>query len=155
MTVDLDTLYPVMEEYLRQGKEVTFTITGRSMAPTLRHGRDQVTVTKPSGPLKKGDLPLYRRDNGKFILHRVVGVSGGEYMMCGDGQAACERGITDGNILAVAVGIVRNGKKIPVSSPGYRLWVSLWIGLLPVRRYLLRIIRLMRPELFVIDRDGK
>ena len=51
MTVDLDALYPVMKEYLDRGKEVTFTITGRSMAPTLRHGQDQVTIVKPAGRL--------------------------------------------------------------------------------------------------------
>jgi hypothetical protein len=151
MTVDLDTLFPLMQEYLEQGKEVTFTITGKSMAPTLRHGRDQVTVKKPSGPLRKGDLPLFRRDSGQYVLHRVVGCRDGKYIMCGDGQTRCEPGVTDGNILAVAVGIIRGGKKISARAPGYRLWVALWIGLMPVRRYLLRIIRLCRPELVAIQ----
>ncbi|MBQ9358197.1 MAG: S24/S26 family peptidase [Abditibacteriota bacterium] len=150
MTVDLDTLFPLMKEYLEQGKEVTFTITGRSMAPTLRHGRDQVTVKKPSGPLRKGDLPLFRRDSGEYVLHRVVGFRDGKYLMCGDGQTRREEGIDDSHILAVAAAITRGGRRISARAPLYRLYVGLWTGLFPVRRYLLGALRRLRPEYFTL-----
>lgn len=43
------------------------------MYPMLRNGEDVVVLKKPEGRLKYLDVALYRRSNGDFVLHRVVG----------------------------------------------------------------------------------
>ena len=92
-TTELAELMPLICEKLEEGREVTFSPHGSSMLPLLKEGRDTVTLAKPAGKLKKYDIPLYRRENGQFVLHRVVRV-GDTYTCIGDNQferARCKR----------------------------------------------------------------
>ena len=66
--VPLNTLMPLIREELSAGKSVRFSPRGVSMLPMLRPGMDTVTISPPPEKLKKYDLPLYRRDNGKYII---------------------------------------------------------------------------------------
>lgn len=50
------------------------TIVGDSMMPMLRNRRDTVKIVPAETPLKKYDLPLYRRPTGECVLHRIVKV---------------------------------------------------------------------------------
>ena len=70
----LDDMMPTIRQTLAQGKNVTFTPGGVSMLPMLRPNRDSVTLSPLPRQLKKYDLPLYRRNNGRYVLHRVVKV---------------------------------------------------------------------------------
>lgn len=152
----MEELSPVMEECLRNGAEVILTVTGNSMRPFLRHRRDQVVLTAcDAGTLHVGDVPLYRRADGRFVLHRVVGVSASTYTMCGDAQAKKEYGVPTNRIVAVATGFYRRGKYVACSDPKYRLQMRLWLLVLPLRPLLLktgsvtmRILRRVR-SLFV------
>jgi hypothetical protein len=84
-------LHPLICEILQGGGEVLLTITGNSMYPLLRHGRDKVCLASlPPEGLRKYDLPLFRRANGKYILHRVVASDAGGYTMMGDNQCIRE-----------------------------------------------------------------
>ena len=142
--VHLAELYPTLMEILNQGGSFRITVTGMSMWPTLRHRRDQVTLTKPQGPLKKHDLPLYRRDNGQFILHRVVAVQDdGCYTCCGDHQWSKERNVRPDQIVAVAVGFCRKGREFDAHNRRYRLWVRFWDGVIPLRMLIFRSLNLL------------
>jgi len=106
-------LLPVIEAAFSQGESFKLPITGTSMTPLLIQGRDYAIIEKPQLPLKIGDVPLYRRDDGSFVLHRVVKIKeNGEYIMCGDNQFLLEKGIFDGNIIAVARAFIINGAEI-------------------------------------------
>ncbi len=113
--LNMETLLPFIEEAFSRGLDFTIPITGTSMNPLLYQNRDFVKIVKPVLPLKKGDLPLYRRNDGAFVLHRVVGIKdNGEYIMCGDNQFILEDGITDKNIIAIAKVLIIDGKEIDV-----------------------------------------
>ena len=71
-TVDIHTYLPVLMELLEQGESVSLTVTGNSMSPFLVHGRDQISFQKPSAPLKRGDMAFFRRENGDYVMHRVL-----------------------------------------------------------------------------------
>ena len=73
-TVTLEEMYPLISEQLSCNGTVTFTIHGISMTPMLRDGTDSVRISKADTPLKKYDIPFYRRADGSFILHRIVKV---------------------------------------------------------------------------------
>ena len=73
--VQLADYYPLMKETLDQGGTFSLTITGTSMFPFIVGNRDKVTLSPITGELKKNDLPLYRRSNGAFVLHRIVKVN--------------------------------------------------------------------------------
>lgn len=130
----MQELLPFIEEALNNNKTFTIPITGTSMLPLLVEGRDTVTIKKCEATLKKGDLPLYRRQDGSFVLHRVVSVDAdGTYTMCGDNQFLKEKGIEHTAIIGVVTAITRNGKTFSVDSKKYQLYVKLGLLLLNVR----------------------
>ena len=123
--INLDDVMPLIREKLNEGHEVTFSPHGRSMLPFLKEGRDTVSLTAPPAKLKKYDIPLYQRKNGKYVLHRVVKV-GETYTCIGDNQFTLEDGIEHGQIIAVCSSFVRNGKKIDANDLSYRLYAIFW-----------------------------
>lgn len=137
--IRLAEIMPVVEEKLSQGSTVEIPITGTSMLPLLVAGRDTVVLEKCDGKLKKYDLPLYRRANGAFVLHRVVGVGNGSYTMCGDNQWVKESGITDGMLIGKVRTVKRNGREIPVTDKKYRAYCRVWGMLFPIRKYIVKI----------------
>ena len=125
LTVSIKDLSPLMSALLDEGKEIRFTVTGNSMGPFLRHKRDQAVLVKPADPtsLQVGDVPLYRRDNGQLVLHRIVERDDGQkrylygerdplpsmhvdgpltYTMLGDAQTVSEPNVRPEQIMAVA-----------------------------------------------------
>ena len=135
----LQDLSPVMETCIAEGSEVVLTITGNSMRTYLRHRRDQVVLKKAEkNMLRIGDVPLYRRENGQFVLHRVVDLGASCYTMCGDGQCEKEYGVSAKSVVAVATGFYRRGKLVQCTDLQYRAYVHLWMWLFPLRRMLLK-----------------
>lgn len=117
--VSLSDLAPVIEETLSSGGSIRLEITGQSMLPLLREGRDSVELIKACGRLKKYDIPLYRREDGTFVLHRVIGVRRRGYVMCGDHQCIKEYPVTDGQIIGVVSSFRRDGKDIDTKDASY------------------------------------
>lgn len=141
----MEELAPLLAEKLADGGEVVMTVTGSSMYPVLRDQVDSVLlVSAPGGRVRMCDIPLYRRRDGAYILHRVVAIHGDRYLTAGDGQGQGEMVESD-QIIGVVRGFWRKGRYLPCSHPGYRLYAVLWTWLMPVRRYLLRgILMLLR-----------
>ncbi len=84
---------------------------GNSMEPMLVQGRDTVIVKKPVFPLKKYDIPIYRRKN-HYTMHRIVKVTKSGYVICGDNRPDKEYDITDKDIVGVLVGFYQKDKYI-------------------------------------------
>lgn len=125
--VAIDDVIDIMVEKLNSGGTVTFTPKGKSMLPMLRDGEDVVVLSKPSGRLHLFDIPLYRRSNGVYVLHRIVNFDAdGSYVLCGDNQFTLEHGIKDSDIIGVVTAFYRKGKAYSVNSFSYRLYVNFW-----------------------------
>lgn len=122
MRVSLAELWPVMEEQLQAGKEVCFSPKGISMLPMLRQGIDSVVLKLPPAQLKKYDLPLYRRADGSFVLHRIVGTDKNGYITCGDNQLFRERGIQHSQVIGIVTGYYRGDEYISCDSPKYKAY---------------------------------
>ena len=89
------------------------------MLPLIRQGIDKVVLTKAPEELKKYDLPLYRRSNGQFVLHRVVGKNKNGYVMCGDNQFRHEPDIKHEQILAIACAMYKGDEYISFDDKKY------------------------------------
>ena len=134
--VNLADFYPLVRETLDNGGTFSLTITGTSMYPFIVGGRDKVTLSPITGELKKNDLPLYRRDDGALILHRIVEVArDGTLGCCGDHQWVIERGLRRDQMLGVATVYVRKGKRLTNKNLLYRLYRMVWTWLLHYRRF--------------------
>ena len=116
------------EEILEHSGRLVYTSAGDSMRPFIRSDRDLLVIEKPQGRLKKYDVALYRRDSGRYVLHRVIKVRPNDYVTCGDNRWQREAGVTDRHVLGVLTAIVRDGKTVSVRDPDYRRRVRLWCG---------------------------
>lgn len=110
-----------MRQALEAGERVSIKPDGESMLPFIRPKRDVVVLSRLPEQLKKYDLVLYRRDNGKFVLHRVVKV-GDTYSCVGDNQFALEYGVRREQMIAVATAVIRNGRERSVDLLPYRVY---------------------------------
>lgn len=124
-TIELNDAIPVIQEKLALGGEVLFSPNGISMLPTLKAGRDIVVLVAPTGRLKKYDIALFRRDNGKYVLHRVV-ESGETYTFIGDNQFVFEKNIEHRQIIAVCVAYVRRDKRVELDSFRCKAYARFW-----------------------------
>lgn len=131
--VRMEQLLPLFEEALSQGKSVRFFPRGVSMKPMLRQGKDCVVLSPLPETLKRYDLPLYRRADGKFILHRIVAVEGDHYVCCGDNQWETES-VYPQQLIAVVTAFARNGREISANAPVYRLYCRVWCAAKPLLR---------------------
>lgn len=129
------------EQVIDEEGVLIYTNVGDSMYPLIKP-HDLLVIKKTELPLKRLDIPLYKRDNGQYVLHRIVKVCDGEYVMCGDNRTCLETGISDRHILGVLTDIVRNGETISVYSPKYRLYAHIWSDFRPIKRCVFRARRM-------------
>lgn len=115
---------PLIQEALSAQQSVRIFPMGTSMLPMLRQGVDSVVLSPVTGKLQKYDIPLYQRDNGKYVLHRIVEV-GETYTCLGDNQLSPEPGIRQDQIIAVVTEFYRGDKKRSVNAWSYRLYCRL------------------------------
>ena len=107
---------PHMKEILNGGGSFRLAVTGNSMLPFLRHGRDGVILAPVSRPVRPGDILFYLRGPENCILHRVYHIRpDGVLIMCGDAQMGLEP-IRREQVLALATHVERSGRTIPCSS---------------------------------------
>lgn len=135
-------------EQLNTNEVLKITPQGTSMFPFFLGGRDHVYVTKPSFPLKKGDIALFQRDNGIYVIHRVYKVCKQEskvlYYMLGDNQTWIEGPIQSNQIHAVVLQIVRKGKIIHCKTNlFYRFLMKCWMFIRPLRPFVLRLFSII------------
>lgn len=136
--------YSTIEAEIEKHGIGIFTNVGDSMMPLLRQRRDIIHISKVDGRLKKYDVPLYKRDNGQYVLHRILKVRENDYVICGDNRTGMEEGITDRHIIGVMTGVSRDGKFLSVNDKKYKLYVMLWGGRKSYRIFLLRVKSVMK-----------
>lgn len=125
------------------GVSVTFPVKGRSMIPFIVGGRDSVILQKP-GSLEPGLVVLAEISTDHFVLHRIIDISpdGMKITLMGDGNVRGTETCTPSTVLARATHVVdTEGRIIPLESEARLRRARLWRRLLPLRRYLLVIMR--------------
>lgn len=132
------------EEILARDGKLVYSNVGDSMLPLIRQGRDLLMIVPPAGRLKKYDIPLYKRDSGQYVLHRILAVRDKDYVICGDNRWSREHGITDQHIIGVLTAIIRDGKEIPMSDWRLRFYAHLWCDLFPLRAFILRELHVLK-----------
>lgn len=130
----LEELLPLIREALANGQSIRYFPKGISMLPMLRQGIDSVVLSPFTGKLKKYDLPLYRRDDGHFVLHRIVKVKD-TYSCVGDNQFGIENGVRHDQIIAVTTAFYRGEKRYSTRGFGYSLYCRFWHTTRWIRRY--------------------
>ena len=100
-----------LEESLKQnGIYITLT-KGDSMNPMLVEGRDKVVIVPPEFPLKKYDVPVYRK-MGHYTMHRIVRLTKNGYIICGDNRTVLEKNVREEDIVGMLDGFYQGDKYI-------------------------------------------
>jgi hypothetical protein len=131
----LSEVIDVIDEILSSGGEFRLFPKGTSMLPLLVQGVDSVVLKRREGtPVQKHEIAFYRRDNGQFVLHRVMKIrKDGTHIMCGDNQYKLEFGIRPDQILGYVSEIYKGDKPLGLHSLRYRIYVFFWT-FMPYRR---------------------
>ena len=132
------------EEQLSIHGRIIYTNVGDSMLPFIKQGRDVLIIERASSALKKYDVPLYKRDSGQYVLHRIHKVRQDGYVLCGDNRAFRESGVKDGQIIGVLTGIIRGDKKIMRDSFLFKLYAHLGCDTYFIRYILHKFTALFR-----------
>lgn len=119
--VKIETLRPFIDECFKQGKSFTFKPSGVSMLPFIRGGRDDVTIEPFNGSAEKYDVVFFRRADGKYVMHRIIGKEKDGYVICGDNQYNTEK-VTEDMIFALVKGVSRDGKDIDMNGVAYKIY---------------------------------
>lgn len=137
-TVKSDEFFPAIQELLQNNHTVRIIVVGISMMPFLRENIDSVELSVADfNELHFGQIPLIKRMNGQYILHRLVYKKKNCFYISGDAQNWIEGPVMPDQLIAVVTRIWRNDKPI---SPSSFLWQSLsfiWWLRLPARYILL------------------
>ena len=140
ITVPVASLMEIVRLQLETGGKANLAVTGSSMLPMLRQGRDSVILVPAKEGLRVGDIALYEPREGKYVLHRVMKLTPEGYLFCGDNQAVYEP-VAREKIIARVDGYVRHGKQHSLSSFGYLLYKFIWVRLFFLRKYYIRLRR--------------
>lgn len=121
------------EEILARDGRLVYRNAGDSMNPMIREGKDLLVIRPAAGRLKWLDIPLYRRDSGEAVLHRIILVRKGGYVCCGDNRYRPETGVRDRQVIGVLASVVRNGREEPADSAKWKLYGAARVLSLPAR----------------------
>lgn len=144
MNRHIDIATADITELLEEGSTFKIVVRGYSMLPLLGFGRDTIILRRvyPSEDIS-GRIAMFRNDNGRIVVHRIIGINSGIVSLRGDGNLYQVEQCRREEIIAVLESVVReSGKEISCTSRRWhrreRLWLStpLWM-----RRYALAILR--------------
>lgn len=136
-----------------------FQTVGDSMEPLLHNRKSTVIIQAQKAHLKKYDVALYRRPTGEYVLHRVLKVLDGAYLICGDNRIQKEI-VPEAWIIGVMTDYYPDEHNKPVScgSEVYRQYLKtlwwrywlLWMRAFPVRvrRKMISLVQRWRKKAF-------
>ena len=142
ITPSITELAPLICQSLDEGKDVKLTVTGMSMYPMLRDKMDNVIIEKADS-FCKYDVALYKRANGQYVLHRIVGVHNASFTLAGDNERSKEYGVERASCIGKMKAFERSGKTYDTSLLWYRLYSRIWVWFFPFRRPLGKVLRLI------------
>ncbi|MBQ8228826.1 MAG: S24/S26 family peptidase [Clostridia bacterium] len=141
-TLSLKEMSPVIEEVLSSGGKVRITASGKSMEPVIKDCEDTVVISEIQNPLAVGDIVLYKRANGRLVLHRIVAINGSEITLRGDSQWTTET-VDKSVILGILEAVERNGKVLKLNNMYFKKYKIT----LPAIRWKNRIINSIKIRL--------
>ena len=137
----IDSLISVLKE----GREVPLLVVGHSMEPFLVHERDTVLLSPVDRMLKKGDIALFKRKDGQYILHRRYKIKDNDFYFVGDNQNLCdvEGPIRKEQICALVHRAKRHGTEIYENDFIWRFFKKGWLWTIRWRPSMKKLLALI------------
>ena len=141
---DTQSYLDMVCQLLDQGKtQVPVTVSGHSMVPFLHEG-DTVYLDLLERPAKQGDILLYRRPTGQYVLHRVWKKTGKDLLLItGDAQQDLEP-VRPQAVCALVTAALHKGRLCRPGDLRWWLYAHVWRWLRPCRRRLMSLREALR-----------
>lgn len=136
-----------IRQFLDEGQTVEFPVRGWSMRIFVEHERDKAVITAcDTSQLCKGDVVLAEVGPQTFAMHRIIAIDGDNLTLMGDGNIRGTESCTRADVVGIVTAFRRKGRKQldSLDSRKWRIYSKIWVPLLPVRRYLLLVWRVLR-----------
>ena len=134
-TIGDENYFALVDDLLKEGREVVITPKGNSMLPFIRNGRDEVVLTRLVRPAEIGDILLVKIVD-RFIMHRVFAVDGDAITLMGDGNVYGKEHCSHSDVIGIVTEVRRSGGRVIKPGKG-----KAWRLLRPFRRYILAIYK--------------
>lgn len=122
-----------IEELLKEKGVYIGPTVGVSMLPMLKNRRDTIVVKPKTGRLQPLDVALYRRGNA-YVLHRVLQVVDGGYVIRGDNCYSDEH-ICEDDVFGVLTEFFRKDKHYYCTDEKYLRYAKRRIKTYKPRRF--------------------
>lgn len=142
-TIDTKEYLDTVMSLLQEGqKNIPVTVSGVSMTPFLHPG-DTVFLNLPQRAYRKGDIVLFTRSDGRYVLHRIVRENEGSYLLLGDSQLTKE--FVPAERICAVVSAIRIGEKVYSPAHPYCLFFrTVWRWLAPLRPQIGKILNFIK-----------
>lgn len=121
--VEAAQLIPEALAIIAEGVRFPLVVSGSSMEPFLHPGRDSVILSAVGERrVRRGDILLFGRGDGSFVLHRVHRVDSRGVWFIGDAQSFIEGPIPRERLFAFVGCVIRGGKTITRHSPTWAFY---------------------------------
>lgn len=124
----LDTVVSLLGE---ADAGIPLRISGTSMTPFLHPG-DVVYLSRPARPVRGGDIVLFTRPDGSYVLHRIIKKKAGFFLALGDAQNVPEP-VPPERIHAVVTSVQLQGRVLTDRHPRCLFFRFPWRWLAPLR----------------------
>ncbi len=145
-TIDTKSYLNSICEIAQKGDLVSTIVSGGSMIPFLSGNKDYVYLEVPKRKLKKGDIVLFVRQNGDFVLHRIKKIHKGEYYLIGDRQTITEGPIQREQIKLLVVKAKRKEKFLTEKNLRWKFYSKIWNNLVFLRPAVFFLLRLIKKK---------
>jgi len=133
-------------DILGKGVPLRFKARGSSMSPFIKNGDVLSIYPKLNNTCENGDVVAYRQGmQNKIVIHRIIGVKNGCYMLKGDNTAGNADLVCEKDLLGYVSKVERNGKKAHLGLGPERFLISLLNRLDLLVPLMLTIRRIIRP----------
>lgn len=144
-TIDTKSYLCAICEIAKSGELVSTVVSGGSMVPFLSSNRDTIYLRLPQQrKLKKGDIVLFTRANGDFVLHRIKKIRKDGYYMIGDRQTTMEGPINKDQIRLAAEKVKRKNKILTEKSFVWQFYSKIWNNLVFLRPVIFSVLGILR-----------
>ncbi len=144
--VSLNLLAPIIENKISSGSTVEITVTGESMFPLFHSERDKV-ILAPITKLKRKKICFYKRENGSYVLHRIIKIKKDGIYCVGDNQVIIEGPLKPEQFIAEVQSFTRKGKFRKANSIWHKFYSCIWCANVSLRPIILRtLLKLKRKK---------
>lgn len=125
------------KQMIAEGTDIPTKIytLGVSMFPLLRAKGDSVTIVPLQRQIKKGDVVVFLRTDGKYVAHRVCWYDEETVKTIGDNCELYDAKIQRSEVLGLVTYVQRGSKEIFVDTRFWRFYGRFMLWIRPVRKF--------------------